>query len=98
MRAIDEEYLEHPYYGRRRMTIAMQKKGFIIGQTGIRTAMKRMGLEAIYPKPNLSLANKEHRKFPYLLRGLVSDFVIPAPRTQKSIRFCRKSNGIDTPK
>ena len=29
-----------------------------------------MGLEAIYPRPKLSLKNYEHRVFPYLLRGL----------------------------
>lgn len=73
MRAIDEEYLEHPYYGRRRMTIAMRARGFFVGQTRVRTAMQVMGLEAIYPKPNLSAANKEHKKFPYLLRGVVVD-------------------------
>ena len=55
------------------MTIEMQKQGFIIGQTAIRTAMRVMGLEAIYPKPNLSAANKEHKKFPYLLRNLIID-------------------------
>lgn len=73
MRAIDEEYLEHPYYGRRRMTIAMKKQGFSVGQMVVRTAMRLMGLEAIYPKPNLSAANKEHKKFPYLLRDLIVD-------------------------
>ena len=71
MRAIDEEYLEHPFYGRRRMTITMNAKGFFVGQKKIRKAMQVMGLEAIYPKPNLSAANKEHKKFPYLLRNLV---------------------------
>jgi putative transposase len=70
MRAIDEEYLERPYYGRRRMTVAMRSKGFEVGQKKIRKAMQTMGLEAIYPKPNLSAANKDHKKFPYLLRGL----------------------------
>lgn len=53
------------------MTIAIQHRGFCVGQTAIRTAMKTMGLEAIYPKPKLSAANKEHKKFPYLLRDLV---------------------------
>jgi putative transposase len=73
MRAMDEEYLEHPYYGRRRMTMAMRARGFVVGPKKIRTAMRTMGLEAIYPKPNLSAANKEHRKFPYLLRDLIVD-------------------------
>ena len=70
MRAIDEEYLQHPYYGRRRTTVEMLKKGFFVGQKKVRTAMQLMGLEAIYPKPNLSAGDKEHKKFPYLLRGL----------------------------
>lgn len=52
------------------MTIAMRKKGFSVGQKRIRSAMQLMGLEAIYPKPNLSMANKEHKKFPYLLREI----------------------------
>lgn len=73
MRAIDEEYLQHPYYGRRRMTVAMKMQGFFVGQTRVRTAMQTMGLEAIYPKPNLSVASREHKKYPYLLRNLVVD-------------------------
>jgi len=55
------------------MTIAMRHRGFLVGQKRIRTAMQTMGLEAIYPKPNLSAANKEHKKYPYLLRGLSID-------------------------
>ena len=69
MRAIDEEYLKHPYYGKRRMAIEMKKLGFFVGTKKIRTAMRLMGLEAIYPKPNLSMNNPEHKKYPYLLRG-----------------------------
>jgi len=70
MRSIDEEFLKHPYYGRRKMTIAMKNQGFNVGQKKVRSAMQQMGLEAIYPKPNLSASNKEHKKFPYLLRDL----------------------------
>ena len=32
--------------------------------------MQRLGLEAIYPKPNLSKPNKQHLTFPYLLKGV----------------------------
>lgn len=67
MRAIDEEYTKHPYYGRRRMTVEMLKLGFFVGQKKVRTTMRVMGLEPIYPKPNLSKACREHKKFPYLL-------------------------------
>lgn len=71
MRAIDEEYLKHPFYGRRRMTFAMRSKGFLIGSKKIRSMMKHMGLEAIYPKPNLSKPNKMHKKYPYLLKQVI---------------------------
>ena len=70
MQAVDREYTKHPYYGRRRMTVAMRVLGFNVGQKKIRTTMQTMGLEAIYPKPNLSVSNKEHKKFPYLLRNM----------------------------
>ena len=70
MRAIDEQYLKTPFYGRRRMTIAMKRQGFFVGQKRVRTAMQFMGLEAIYPKPNLSAGNKEHKKYPYLMKNL----------------------------
>lgn len=53
------------------MTIEMKKRGLFVGQKRVRSAMQTMGLEAIYPKPNLSKANQEHKKFPYLLRDLI---------------------------
>ena len=75
MRAIDEQYLKTPFYGRRRMTIEMQKQGFFVGGKRIKTAMRKMGLEAIYPKPNLSKRNHEHKKYPYLMRNMVVDHI-----------------------
>ncbi|MBF5059666.1 hypothetical protein NEPTK9_001182 [Candidatus Neptunochlamydia vexilliferae] len=53
MRAIDEQYLKTPFYGRRRMTLEMRDQGFLVGEKKVRSAMQVMGLEAIYPKPNL---------------------------------------------
>lgn len=67
-RAIDQEYLKHPFYGKRRMAVEMQKQGFFVGPRKVRTAMCLMGLEAIYPKPHLSANNTEHKKYPYLLK------------------------------
>ena len=70
MRLIDEQYLETPFYGSRRMTVWLLHEGHAVNRKRVRRLMQLMGLEAIYPKPRLSLANQEHRKFPYLLRGL----------------------------
>jgi putative transposase len=70
MRLIDEQYLTTPFYGSRRMTVWLTQSGHAVNRKRVQRLMRLMDLEAIHPKPRLSLANKEHRKFPYLLRGL----------------------------
>ncbi|WP_455072792.1 IS3 family transposase [Paenibacillus caseinilyticus] len=73
MHRIDELYMKHPYFGYRRMTNVLRDQGFEINRKRIRRLMQLMGLEAIYPKPNLS--KRLHAKYtrPYLLRGLTID-------------------------
>ena len=68
---IDELYTNYPFYGSRRMTVSLQKKGYDIGRKKVSTLMRKMGIEAIYPKPNLSKKHSGHKIFPYLLRGAV---------------------------
>lgn len=70
MKIIDEEYTRHPFYGTRRMKSYLQTQGYIINRKRIQRLYSLMGLEAIYPKPKLSKAAKEHKKYPYLLRGI----------------------------
>jgi len=70
MRLLDEQYTRMPFYGTRRMTAWLHREGHHVNHKRVRNLMRRMGLEAIYPKPKLSLRNDEHRVFPYLLRGL----------------------------
>ncbi len=75
MHLIDKQYTKTPFYGARRMAVELNKLGYCIGRKKTRTLMKAMGLEAIYPKPNLSRPNKGHKKYPYLLRGVIIDRV-----------------------
>jgi putative transposase len=71
MRLLDEQYTRTPQYGVERMTAQFKRKGIAIGHNRVRRLMRLMGLEAIYPKPRLSRpGGHEHRKYPYLLRGL----------------------------
>jgi putative transposase len=66
MRAIDELYLAHPFYGSRQMTRALRREGYaVIGRKPVQRLMRLMGLEAIYQKPNLSRANAAHKICPY---------------------------------
>jgi len=70
MNVIDQQYTRTPYYGIRRMTEALRLNGFHVNRKRVGRLMRKMGLEAIYPKPKLSKKNPEHRVYPYLLKGV----------------------------
>jgi len=71
MRRLDEQYTATPFYGVERMTASLRRQGLRIGHNRVRRLLRLMGLEALYPKPRLSVpGGPEHRIYPYLLRGL----------------------------
>jgi putative transposase len=73
MRVIDEVYLRRPFYGTRRMVVALAAKGHDVNRKKVQRLMRIMGLEGIAPGPSTSRAAPEHAKYPYLLRELVID-------------------------
>jgi putative transposase len=70
MRLLDEQYTRMPFYGVRRMKAWLETLGYYVGANRVRRLLRLMGLEAIYPKPHLSFNGTDHRRFPYLLRGV----------------------------
>ena len=70
MRLIDEAFLECPYYGSRQMMRHLQRLGHRVSRNRVGRLMRKMGLRAIYQKPNTSAPHPEHRIYPYLLRDL----------------------------
>jgi putative transposase len=70
LRWLDEQYTQTPFYGSRRMTAWLQKKGYPVNRKRVRRLLQLLGLEAIYPKPRTSTPAPGHRIYPYLLRGL----------------------------
>jgi putative transposase len=70
MRQIDEQYLKTPFYGSRSMARHFRRQGRTINRKRIQRLMRRMGIEAVYPKPHTSRPHPEHRVYPYLLRDL----------------------------
>lgn len=70
MAAIDEIHTKLPFYGIRRIRGELLGRGFDVGRQHVATLMRRMGIEAIYPKRRLSLPHPGHKVYPYLLRGL----------------------------
>jgi putative transposase len=70
MRLIDEEYTRTPFYGYRKMTARLNLQGYEVNRKRVARLMRMMGLQAIYPGPRTSIAQPQHKKYPYLLRGL----------------------------
>lgn len=75
MSLLDKQYLDTPYYGIRRMKWFLQQQGYAVNHKKVARLLRLMGLEAIYPKPNLSKPNPEHKIYPYLLRGVTIEQV-----------------------
>jgi putative transposase len=75
MRMLDEQYTRAPFYGSRRMTEWLIPQGHEVNRKRISRLMEVMGIEAVYPKPKLSLPGQGHRIYPYLLRGLAVERV-----------------------
>ena len=73
MRRMDELHLEFPFAGSRMLRDLLSQDGIKIGRRRVTTLMKRMGIEAIYRKPNTSKPAPGHKIYPYLLRGMVVD-------------------------
>ena len=70
MRRIDELHLELPFAGARMLRDLLRAEGVKVGRKHVRTLMEKMGIEALYRRPNTSRAHPAHPVYPYLLRGL----------------------------
>ena len=70
MRRMDELHLEFPFAGSRMLRDLLAAEGFTVGRLHVATLMKRIGLEALYRKPNTSKPAPGHQIYPYLLRKL----------------------------
>jgi putative transposase len=73
MRRIDELHLNYPFAGSRMLRDLLIGEGIEIGRDGVTTMMRRMGIEAIYRRPNTSKPEPGHKIYPYLLRNLAID-------------------------
>jgi putative transposase len=70
MRRIDELHMNHPFAGSRMLRDLLRLEGVEIGRDRVGTMMRRMGIEAVYRRPNTSKPAPGHKIYPYLLRGL----------------------------
>jgi putative transposase len=70
MRLLDERYTARPFFGSRRMTVWLRRRGEEVNRKRVRRRRGLMGLVAVYAKPRPSGAGRGHRVYPYLLRGV----------------------------
>jgi putative transposase len=70
MRRIDELHLDYPFAGSRMLRDLLRGEGIGVGREQVTTMMRRMGIEALYRRPNTSKSADGHKIYPYLLRGL----------------------------
>jgi len=70
MDLLDRQFTDTPFYGSRRMTAWLNRQDFPVNRKRVQRLMRLMGIEAIYPKANLSKRRKDHEVYPYLLKGV----------------------------
>ena len=70
MRRIDELHLNYPFAGSRMLQGLLRAEGYRVGRRHVATLMKKMGIEALYRRPNTSKPAPGHKIYPYLLRNL----------------------------
>src|SRR5271157_874556 len=75
MALLDREYTAHPFRGSRGMRAWLRREGHEVNRKRVQRLMRLMGLEAVYPKPRLSVGGAGHKLYPYLLRGVTIERV-----------------------
>lgn len=71
MRRLNEIYTEHPFYGIRKLSVLLRAEGYSVNCKRVRRLKNKLGLKTLYPKKKWrGMTNKEHVKYPYLLKKL----------------------------
>jgi putative transposase len=93
MQLIDREYTKAPFYGYRKMTVRLNSKhGCQVNHKRVARLMRKMGLEAIYPRPRTTIPDLQHKKYPYLLHGL--EITHPGQVWSTDITYIPMSHGF----
>jgi putative transposase len=92
MRRVDELHLDYPFAGSRMMRDLLRGEGMAIGRERVVTMMRRMGIEALYRRPDTSKPAAGHKIYPYLLRGL--DVVRPNQVWAMDITYIPMARGF----
>jgi len=97
MRRLDALHLEHPFAGSRMLRDLLRADGHAVGRKHVATLMRRMGIEALYRKPNTSRKKAGEQVYPYLLRELAIDRPIKSGRPTLPTSRCAAVSSIWSP-
>ena len=89
---VDEIYTQYPFYGTRRMVVALRKYGHLVNRKRVQRLMQGMGLAGMAPGPNTSKAHPGHKVYPYLLRGM--SIVRPNQVWSTDVTYLRLPHGF----
>ena len=91
---MDEIYTESPYYGYRRIHQVLIQEGRTVNPRQVLKLMRILGIQALYSKKkrNTSIADANHAKYPYLLKGL--KVTKPNQVWASDITYIRLNNGF----
>ena len=92
MNLLDQQYTKTPFWGVRNMTTHLQELGYKIGKDHVRTLLRRLGLEAVVPRRNLSKRHPQHAVYPYLLRDV--EITHPNQVWSANITYIRLAEGF----
>ena len=92
MHQIDEEFTRRPATGTRTMTNYLKQSGYDVNRKRVQHLYRTMGLEAVYPKKNLSQTHPEHKVYPYLLRNVRAAY--PNHIWSTDITYVRMASGF----
>ena len=91
-RRIDETFTLNPTFGGATIGTILRREGHKISDPTVRKYMTEMGLQAVYPGPNLSKKAQQHKVYPYLLRNL--DIIRPNQVWGTDITYIRMKDSF----
>lgn len=69
-KVVELVYLKRSFYGYRKINCELKKLGLESSEKKVRKTMSKLGIQAVYQKPRLSIPEKQHKKYPYLLKNI----------------------------
>jgi len=71
VRHLDELHMRYPFKGTRRLRVDLwDVHGLYVNRKRVQRLARLMGIRALYPGAKTTRPNKQHKVYPYLLKGL----------------------------